>query len=116
MQKKTFKIYSKKKGDNILDFASVLIQYKEYLLYSKNFRLRHCVDFSKEAIKIAKRKIGKKGKFYCSNFFNIKFKKNYFDCILSLHTIYHIHQSKQKKAIKKLLFISKKKYSNNYNL
>ncbi len=97
-----------KKGDNILDFASGPIQYKEYLLYSKNFRLRHCVDFSKEAIKIAKKKIGKKGKFYCNNFFNIKFKKNYFDCILSLHTIYHIHQSKQKKAIKKLLFISKK--------
>ena len=36
-----------KKGDNILDFASGPIQYKEYLKYSKNFKYRHCVDFSK---------------------------------------------------------------------
>lgn len=97
-----------KKGLNILDFASGPIQYKEYLEYSKNFKFRHCVDFSKDAIKIAKKKIGKKGKFYCDDFFNIKFKKNSFDCIISLHTIYHIKKTQQKKAIKKLLDISKK--------
>ena len=45
-----------KKGLNILDFASGPIQYKEYLEYSKNFKFRHCVDFSKDAIKIAKKK------------------------------------------------------------
>jgi hypothetical protein len=39
----------------------------------------------------------------------MNFKKNFFDCILSIHTIYHIHRSKQKKAVKKLLAISKKK-------
>jgi len=97
-----------KKGNNILDFASGPIQYKEYLLYSKNFKIRHCVDFSRDAIKIAKKKIGKKGKFYCDDFFKIKFKKNYFDTIVSLHTIYHIDKSKQKKAVEKLLSISKK--------
>ena len=64
-----------KKGNNILDFASGPIQYREYLLYSKNFNYRHCVDFSKQAINIAKKKIGKKGKFYCNDFFKIKFKK-----------------------------------------
>lgn len=99
--------YIPKKGKNILDFASGPIQYKEYLSYSKNFNYRHCVDFSRDAIKFAKLKIGKKGKFYCNDFLRIKFKKNYFDCILSLHTIYHIHKSKQKKAIKKLISISK---------
>jgi hypothetical protein len=45
-----------KKGNHILDFASGPIQYKEYLQYSKNFKVRHCVDFSKKAIKIAKKK------------------------------------------------------------
>ena len=47
-----------KRGDHILDFASGPIQYKEYLEYSKNFRLRHCVDFSKTAIREAKKKNG----------------------------------------------------------
>jgi ubiquinone/menaquinone biosynthesis C-methylase UbiE len=100
--------YIPSKGMNILDFASGPIQYKEYLLYSKNFCFRHCVDFSRDAIKFAKLKIGNKGKFYCKDFLKIKFKKNYFDCILSLHTIYHIDKTKQKKVIEKLLSISKK--------
>ena len=100
--------YIPKKGVNILDFASGPIQYKEYLNYSKNFKIRHCVDFSKLAIKIAKKKIGKRGKYYCNDFLNINFRNDYFDCIISLHTIYHIHKTKQKKTIKKLLSISKK--------
>ena len=97
-----------KKGEHILDFASGPIQYKEYLSYSKNFRFRHCVDFSKEAIRVAKEKLKKNGQYYCNDFLKIKFKKNYFDCILSIHTIYHIKKSNQKKAILKLLDISKK--------
>jgi ubiquinone/menaquinone biosynthesis C-methylase UbiE len=94
-------------GDHILDFASGPIQYKEYINYSKGFKIRHCVDFSKEAIAQAKKKIGNKGKYYCKDFFKIKFKKNYFDCIISMHTIYHIEKNKQKKTIKKLIEISK---------
>ena len=35
------------KGVNILDFASGPIQYEEYMSYSKNYKVRHCVDFSK---------------------------------------------------------------------
>ena len=97
-----------KKGKNILDFASGPIQYKEYLSYSKNFKKRHCVDFSKNAIKLAKKKIGKKGKFYCKDFLKIKFKKNFFDAIVSLHTIYHISKNDQKKVVNKLISISKK--------
>ena len=99
--------YIPKKGNNILDFASGSIQYKEYLKYSKNFKFRHCVDFSKDAIKIAKKKIGKKGKYYCGNFLKFRFKKNFFDCSLSLHTIYHLNKNKQKTAIKKLIKITK---------
>ena len=101
--------YIPKKGSNILDFASGPIQYKEYLKYSKNFNLRHCVDFSQDAINQAKKKIGSSGRFYCNDFFKIKFKKNYFDCSISLHTIYHIHKDNQKKAVIKLLNITKEK-------
>ena len=85
------------KGVNLLDFASGPIQYKEYLTYSKNFKYRHCVDFSSDAIKIAKKKIGKKGKYYNKDFNKISFKENFFDCVISLHTIYHINKKDQKK-------------------
>ena len=100
--------YIPNKGQHILDFASGPLQYKEYLEYSKNYKFRHCVDFSKSAIESAKKKLKKKGKYYCGNFFNIKFKKDFFDCILSMHTIYHIKKEKQKNAILKLLKIAKK--------
>jgi len=96
------------KGHHLLDFASGPIQYKEYISYSKNFKFRHCVDFSKLAIDNAKKKIGKKGKFYCDDILKLKFKKNFFDCIISLHTIYHVPKNKQKKVILKLLNIAKK--------
>lgn len=97
-----------KKGNHILDFASGPIQYKEYLEYSKNFRFRHCVDFSKTAIREAKKKLGRRGKYYCNDFLNIKFKENFFDCVISLHTIYHISKNKQKRTIKKLIKVTKK--------
>lgn len=97
-----------KRGKNILDFASGPIQYKEYLGYSRNFKKRHCVDFSIQAINLAKKKIGKKGEFYCNDFLKIKFKENYFDAIISLHTLYHISKYKQEKVVRKLIKISKR--------
>ena len=100
--------YIPKKGDKILDFASGPIQYKEYLKYSKNFKKRYCVDFSKKAIKEAKKVLGKKGKYFCDDFMNINFKENYFDCSVSMHTIYHINKNDQKKVVEKLLKITKK--------
>ena len=55
-----------------------------------------------------KKKIGKRGKYYNKDFKKIKFKENFFDCIISLHTIYHINKKNQKKIIIKLLKIAKK--------
>ena len=52
--------YIPKEGKEILDFASGPIQYNEYVQYSKNFKTRHCVDFSKEAILNSKKKNRKK--------------------------------------------------------
>ena len=97
-----------KGGKNFLDFASGPIQYKEYLKYSKKYKYRHCVDFSEDAIKIAKKKLKKHGKYYCDDFNKIRFKKDFFDCIISIHTIYHIKESVQKKTIEKLIKIVKK--------
>ena len=57
--------YIPKKGENILDMASGPIQYEEYLLYSKNFKKRYCVDLSSKALEDAK-KIGDHGVFMYS--------------------------------------------------
>lgn len=106
----------------LLDFASGPIQYKEYLQYSKNFKKRYCIDFSREALKQAKKKLGSKGIYLCKDFFKINLKENFFDCTLSMHTLYHIDKYKQKYIVRKLIKATKKKsnilivYSNPNNI
>ena len=95
-------------GENILDMASGPIQYKEYLQYSKHFNKRYCVDLSAQALEEAKKKIGSHGEYFPLSFFDINFDENYFDCSISIHTIYHIDKDNQEEAIRKLLFVTKK--------
>lgn len=99
--------YIPKKGNSMLDMASGPIQYQEYLKYSENFNHRYCVDLSKDALDSAQIKIGEKGKFFLGSFFDIDFEENFFDCSISLHTIYHMHKNSQAKAIKKLIKVTK---------
>jgi ubiquinone/menaquinone biosynthesis C-methylase UbiE len=94
-------------GVNILDMASGPIQYKEYLEYSKNFKKRYCVDLSSGALEKAKKKIGDHGVFLRGSFFNIPLEENFFDCTVSLHTIYHIDKDKQEEAVRKLIYVTK---------
>jgi len=94
-------------GENILDMASGPIQYKEYLEYSKNFKKRYCIDLSSGALEIARKKIGDHGVFLHGSFFDIPLEENFFDCTVSLHTIYHINKEKQEEAVRKLLYVTK---------
>lgn len=94
-------------GVNILDMASGPIQYKEYLEYSRNFQKRYCVDLSSEALENAKKKIGDHGVFLHGSFFDIFLEENFFDCVVSLHTLYHIDKDKQEEAVRKLIYVTK---------
>jgi ubiquinone/menaquinone biosynthesis C-methylase UbiE len=94
-------------GTNMLDMASGPIQYKEYLEYSRNFNKRYCVDLSSGALDKAKERIGDHGVFLHGSFFSIHLEENFFDCSISLHTIYHIEKDKQEEAVRKLLHITK---------
>jgi ubiquinone/menaquinone biosynthesis C-methylase UbiE len=94
-------------GSNILDMASGPIQYKEYLEYSRNFEKRYCVDLSEKALEGAKEKIGSHGVFLHGSFFDIPFESDFFDCSVSLHTIYHIDKDRQEEAVRKLVRITK---------
>lgn len=94
-------------GDKMLDMASGSIQYPEYLEYSKAFAKRYCVDLSTQALESAARKIGDRGVFWCSSFFDIELDSDTFDCAISLHTIYHIDRDLQEQAVRKLIRVCK---------
>jgi SAM-dependent methyltransferase len=94
-------------GDKLLDMASGPIQYPEYLAYSKNFRLRYCVDLSAGALEQAKARIGEHGVYLHGSFFDIPLEENLFDCSISLHTVYHIAKERQEEAVRKLLLVTK---------
>ncbi len=94
-------------GEKILDMASGPIQYPEYLKYSENFNKRYCVDLSAVALDEAKKKIGSHGIYLHGSFLDIDVKENYFDCAISLHTIYHIDKDLQENAVRKLLYVTK---------
>jgi ubiquinone/menaquinone biosynthesis C-methylase UbiE len=95
-------------GENILDMASGPIQYPEYLEFSKNFAKRYCVDLSAPALELAKARIGDHGVFMQGSFFEMAFADDFFDCSISLHTIYHMDQDRQEEAVRKLVRITKR--------
>ena len=94
-------------GKYMLDMASGPIQVPEYLEYSRNYDFRYCVDLSATALSMAKEKIGSKGVFLHGSFFDLSIPENFFDCSLSLHTIYHIDSNLQEVAVRKLLRVTK---------
>jgi SAM-dependent methyltransferase len=94
-------------GENILDMASGPIQYDEYLEYSRHFKKRYCIDLSQQALDQAKSKIGDHGVYICGSFLSVPLEKDFFDCTISLHTIYHIDKNKQEYAVRKLIEVTK---------
>ncbi|MBX3100888.1 MAG: class I SAM-dependent methyltransferase [Bacteroidetes bacterium] len=85
-------------GVFLLDAASGPVQYPEYLAYQEKFRWRICLDFSISALKQAQAKVGDRGVYMLADLTNLPFADNSLDAILSLHTIYHIPQEKQRTA------------------
>jgi ubiquinone/menaquinone biosynthesis C-methylase UbiE len=94
-------------GENILDMASGPIQYDEYFEYSKHFKKRYCIDLSQQALDQAKSKIGDHGVYICGSFLSIPLETDFFDCTISLHTIYHIDKNIQEDAVRKLIEVTK---------
>lgn len=90
-------------GTRMLDMASGPIQYSEYLTYSKHFTQRYCVDLSLLALQTARERIGDHGVFWLGNFLDLPVPTDFFDCAISLHTIYHIRQERQEEAVRKLI-------------
>jgi SAM-dependent methyltransferase len=94
-------------GERILDMASGPIQYPEYLEYSRNFGKRYCIDLSAKALEDAERRIGRHGVFIAGSFFDIRFDDHFFDCAISLHTIYHMDKDRQEEAVRELVRVTR---------
>lgn len=91
------------KGEFLLDMASGPIQYPEYLKYSEGYRKRYCVDLSAAALAKAKERIGDHGEFLCGSILDLPIEEASFDCVISLHTIYHIDKELQEEVVRKLI-------------
>ncbi len=94
--------YLNPSGKYLLDAASGAIQHEEYLSYSANYRYRVCVDFSFQALKEAKRKLGSKGACVLCDITNLPFKDGVMDGFVSLNTVHLIPKDEQVTAIKEL--------------
>lgn len=94
--------YLKSTGKYLIDVASGPIQYPEYLTYSQNFEQRICVDISFKALQEAKKKLGDKGIYILADITTLPFKENSIDSAVSLHTIYHVPEDEQDKALVEL--------------
>jgi len=114
--------YIPESGINFLDMASGPIQYSEYVDYSKGFLKRYCVDLSSKALEDAESRIGDHGVFLHGSFLDFDLEESFFDCTVSLHTIYHMDKDHQEKAVRKLLHVTKADkpviivYSNPFNI
>lgn len=93
--------YFPKHGDILLDCASGPIQYLEYLKYSEYYKKRVCIDFSLEALKIAKSRDPKKIEIINGDILKTNIDKYRYSTILCIHTLYHLKKTNQIKVIKK---------------
>jgi ubiquinone/menaquinone biosynthesis C-methylase UbiE len=91
-----------KDGKFLFDIASGPIQYPEYLSYSEGYQYRICGDISFTALQEAKKVIGDRGFFVQCDVTRLPFADDALDGIVSLHTIYHVPQNEQKKALTEL--------------
>lgn len=94
-------------GDRLLDAASGPIQYPEYLEYSAGFSRRVCVDISQNALDQAAKKLGDRGEYVNTSILDLPFPDNYFDAVVSLHTVYHIDRRQQETAVHQLIRCTK---------
>lgn len=89
-------------GTYLLDAASGALQFEDYLEYSNNYQYRVCVDFSFNALKECKKKLGDKGICVLADITKIPFKDRVMDGFVSLNTLFHIPKDEQVTAVKEL--------------
>jgi ubiquinone/menaquinone biosynthesis C-methylase UbiE len=77
-------------GTYLLDAGSGPVQYPEYLTYSEGYRARVCMDISIVALLEARKRLKDHGMYVVADVAKLPFKSDFFDGIVSLHTIHHV--------------------------
>lgn len=95
--------YIPEHGDKFLDAASGPIQYPEYVEYSRGYQRRYCVDLSAVALEKVEARFGGHVSCIQGNIVDLEIEDNFFDCTVSIHTIYHIAAEQQEAAVRNLL-------------
>jgi len=85
-------------GDYLVDIACGPVQFPEYVAYQERFGARICIDFSRRALLAAQRNVGDKGVLIQGDITSIPLRDDSVDCVVSLHTIYHVPRDEQHRA------------------
>jgi hypothetical protein len=95
-------------GTYMLDIASGAVYQNEYQEFSKNFFCRICIDISITALKEAQENLkGQNAIFILGDITNIPLKNESCDCVLSMHTLYHVPKLKQAVGMNELVRVCK---------
>lgn len=103
LNRKRLSQYLKPTGSYFLDCASGPIQYPEYIEYSRQYNHRVCIDLSIDSLKIAQTQYGSHIIPLHGDIRQLDLSKYIFDCIASIHTLYHLPISDQVPVINKLI-------------
>jgi ubiquinone/menaquinone biosynthesis C-methylase UbiE len=95
-------------GQFLLDVASGAIPMAEYLEFSRNYRVRICVDFSIRALQEARAKLGDSGLYVLGDITRLPLAPDGVDAVISLHTIYHVPRSEQTRAVDELVRVTRR--------
>jgi ubiquinone/menaquinone biosynthesis C-methylase UbiE len=89
-------------GRYLLDAASGPIQYEEYLEYSAQYERRICIDISVQALREARRRLGRHGIYLLADITRLPLRDHCVDAAVSLHTVYHVPADEQERAFGEL--------------
>ena len=94
-------------GRFILDGASGPIPHPEQSVYSEGFDYRICLDFSFDALRAARMKLGAKGIYILGDLTKLPLADDSLDAVISLHTLYHVPADEQKNALQEIYRVLK---------
>lgn len=89
-------------GQFLLDAGSGPIQYPEYLVYSRGFTHRVCLDISIQALREARGRIGRHGLYVVGDLGRPPFKQGVFDGVVSLHAVHHLPPQDHQPALRSM--------------
>lgn len=86
-------------GTYLLDVASGAIPNEEYMTYDDPFDIRVCADISLLALQEASHRLNGHGIFIQADMTDLPLASGSMDAVISMHTVYHIPQQEQTRAV-----------------